>query len=130
MPGQDSKATERQALLGSHASARQILAARRSRAADRSEERHGSGSVGVRVQLLRGTLRHLPTERSIAVRVKPIRNWVRRSYCLCDEPARCPARARGHVGPAPERRERSRQARSLIRVSRQCLAKASITNAT
>ena len=50
VPGQDSNATERQALLGSHASARRNLAARRSRAADRSGERHGSWSIGVRVR--------------------------------------------------------------------------------
>ena len=50
MPGQDSNATERQALLGSHASARQNLAARCSRAADRSGERHGWRSIGVRVR--------------------------------------------------------------------------------
>jgi len=50
MPGQDSNATERQALLGSRALARWNLVARCSRAVDRSEERHGSWSIGVRVR--------------------------------------------------------------------------------
>ena len=70
MPEQDSNATGRQALLGSHTSAKRSLAARCSRAADRSKERHGSWSIGV----LRNASRHQPTERSIAVRVKPSRN--------------------------------------------------------
>src|SRR5215208_5046422 len=50
MHGQDSNATERQALLGSHALARQNLAAKGAWKADRSRERHGWRSIGVRVR--------------------------------------------------------------------------------
>ena len=55
-----------QALLGSQASARQNLTARRSRAADRSKERHG-WSIGVWVRPHRDALRRQPTKRSIGV---------------------------------------------------------------
>src|SRR3954447_21293189 len=47
---QDSNATERQALLGSHAMARRKLAAKGAGAADSSRERHGGRSIGVRVR--------------------------------------------------------------------------------
>src|SRR5215213_1556894 len=50
MHGQDSNATERQALLGSHAMARRNLAAKGAWAADRSRERHGWRSISVRVR--------------------------------------------------------------------------------
>lgn len=50
MHGQDSNATERQALLGSHALARRNLAAKGAWAADRSRERHGWRSISVWVR--------------------------------------------------------------------------------
>ena len=72
--GQDSHVTRGQALLGSQASARQSLTARRSRAADGSGERHG-WSIGVRVRPHRDALRRQPTKRSIGVGVRPPGNW-------------------------------------------------------
>src|SRR5208337_1340499 len=54
-----------QALLGSQASARQSLTARRSRAVDRSRERHG-WSIGVRVRPHRAPCgASLPVGRSV-----------------------------------------------------------------
>lgn len=81
--GRDSHVTGGQALLGSQAPARQNLTARRSRAADRSEERHG-GSIGVRVRPHRDALRRQPTKRSIAVRVRPPGNWLPFIDCRSD----------------------------------------------
>jgi hypothetical protein len=73
--------TGSQALLGSHASVRQNLAAKRPGAADRSGERHRLWPIGVWVRLLRDTSRYRATKRSIAVRVKPPRNtWPGHSY--------------------------------------------------
>src|ERR1700722_17044651 len=63
-----------QALLGSQASARQSLTARRSRAVDRSGERHDLVDLSVG-QTAPGASRRQPTKRSIAVRVRPPRNW-------------------------------------------------------
>ena len=75
--------TRGQALLGSQASARQNLTARRSRAADRSGERHG-WSIGVWVRPHRDALRRQPTKRSIAVRVRPPGNWLPFIDCQID----------------------------------------------
>lgn len=63
-----------QALLGSQASARQSLTARRSRATDRSGERHGLVDLSVG-QIARDASRHQPTKRSIAVRARTPGNW-------------------------------------------------------
>ena len=84
MPGQDSNATESQALLGSHASARQNLTARRSRVADRSGERHGSRSIGVRVRPLRDALRRQSTKRSIPVRTQAAREQLAQTFLLSE----------------------------------------------
>src|ERR1700722_738828 len=70
-----------QALLGSQASARQSLTARRSRAVDRSGERHDLVDLSVG-QTAPGASRRQPTKRSIAVRVRPPRNWRLSSDCL------------------------------------------------
>jgi hypothetical protein len=60
-----SRDHEGQALLGSQASARQSLTARRSRAVDRSRERHGR-SIGVRVRPHRAPCgASLPVGRSV-----------------------------------------------------------------
>jgi hypothetical protein len=76
MPGQDSKVTERQALLGSHASARRNLSAQCSQATDRSRERH----VPRRSVFGSGGLEHLtvPTFLPTIRRCKPS-NWYRRA---------------------------------------------------
>ena len=74
MRGPDSHETMRgQALLGSQASAIQSPTARRP-GWDRSGERH-VWSIGVRVRPHRVALWRQPTKRSIAVRVRPPRNW-------------------------------------------------------
>src|SRR5271156_3141387 len=65
---------EGQALLGSQASARQSLTARRSRAADRSGERHGR-SIRMRVRPHRAPRGASLSGRSIAIRVRPPRDW-------------------------------------------------------
>ena len=63
-----------QALLGSQASARQSLTARRSRAVDRSRERHG-WSIGVRVRPHRAPCgASLPVGRSV-FEFRPPGNW-------------------------------------------------------
>jgi hypothetical protein len=69
-----SRDHEGQALLGSQASARQSLTARRSRAADRSGERHG-WSIGVRVRPHRAPRGASLAGGSIAVRVRSPGNW-------------------------------------------------------
>src|SRR4029079_8014717 len=81
--GQDSHVTGGQALLGSQAPARQNLTARRSRAADRSGERH-EWSIRVWVRSHRDALRYQPTKRSIAVRVRPPGNWLPFIDCRSD----------------------------------------------
>jgi hypothetical protein len=109
MPGQDSHVTGGQALLESHASARQNLTARCSRAADRSGERHGR-SIGVGVRPHRDALRRQPTKRSIAVRVRPPGNWPTSIDYRCDARAHRDAEAAGHAEPVPARRARSPRA--------------------
>src|SRR5271169_1455192 len=75
-----SRDHEGQALLGSQASARQSPTARRSRAADRSGERHGR-SIGMRVRPHRAPCGSSLTGGSIAVRVRPPGNWLLSSDC-------------------------------------------------
>jgi hypothetical protein len=69
-----SRDHEGQALLGSQASARQSPTARRSRAADRSGERHGR-SIGMRIRPHRVPCGASLAGGSIVVRVKPQGNW-------------------------------------------------------
>src|SRR3984957_10303643 len=68
-------------LLGSHASARQSLTARRSRAVDRSGERHG-WSISVWVRPHRAPRGASLTGWSIAMRAGPPGNWRLSSDCL------------------------------------------------
>ena len=87
-----SRDHEGQALLGSQASARQSLTARRSRAVDRSRERHG-WSIGVRVRPHRAPHgASLPVGRSV-FRVRPPGNWRLSSDCRSDATAHPGARA-------------------------------------
>ena len=75
-----SRDHEGQALLGSQASARQSLTARRSRAVDRSRERHG-WSIGVRVRPHRAPHgASLPVGRSV-FEFRPPGNWRLSSDC-------------------------------------------------
>jgi len=90
MPGQDSKATGRQALLGSHASAGQcphrrvFPGGRQVRGKTRLAVDQSGG------QATQGTSPRQP-ERPIAVRVRPPRNnWPWHSYCRCGKSTPAP----------------------------------------
>ena len=85
-----------QALLGSQASARQSLTARRSRAADRSGERHGR-SIGVRVRPHRAPCgASLPVGRSVFESGRPETGVYPLTIRMLDEPGHWALTLRGH----------------------------------
>ena len=112
-----SRDHEGQALLGSQASARQSLTARRFRAVDRSGERHGR-SIRVRVRPHRTPCGASLARQVHRSEVRPPGNWRLSSDYRCGARACFPARAADHGELVPERPGRSWHAPSGSPASR------------